>query len=207
MIDKMRREVLKRLLLVAGAAVLAIGGLLAVAPDAADAQGGCAYYHVVQPGENLYRIGLRYGVHYTTIAAVNGINPNVIYAGQTLCIPPSSTSPTGYSQPSYPAYQPPQQQAAPQPAVPFVYVFPPFSNLDSFPPLANSPQVHQVNFWPEYGGRYARDSVMREPMITLWIRCEPESVNYEFVLACSKTGLGYFPFDVTIFPPPPTPTP
>jgi len=44
--------------------------------------------HVVQPGENLFRIGLAYGLPYTTIAAANGIlNPGQIYAGQRLIIP------------------------------------------------------------------------------------------------------------------------
>lgn len=44
--------------------------------------------HTVQPGENLYRIGLRYGVNYMEIAEVNRIsNPSQIYAGQQLIIP------------------------------------------------------------------------------------------------------------------------
>ena len=50
--------------------------------------GKCRYYHTVRPGENLYRISLAYGVPMSTIAAANGIvNYNLIYAGQTLCIP------------------------------------------------------------------------------------------------------------------------
>ncbi len=50
--------------------------------------GGCRYYHLVRPGENLFRISLAYGVPMSTIAAANGIsNYNLIYAGQTLCIP------------------------------------------------------------------------------------------------------------------------
>ncbi len=52
------------------------------------APGGCRYYHLVLPGENLFRISLAYGVPMSTIAAANGIyNYNLIYAGQTLCIP------------------------------------------------------------------------------------------------------------------------
>ena len=44
--------------------------------------------HVVQYGENLFRIGLQYNVPWTTIAALNGIyNPNQIYAGQVLRVP------------------------------------------------------------------------------------------------------------------------
>lgn len=50
--------------------------------------GGCRYYHQVRPGENLFRISLAYGVPMSTIATANGIyNYNLIYAGQTLCIP------------------------------------------------------------------------------------------------------------------------
>jgi len=60
--------------------------------------------HVVQRGENLYRIALRYGISYHTLASANGIvNPNHIYVGQRLRIPggnspspqPPSPSPTG----------------------------------------------------------------------------------------------------------------
>jgi LysM repeat protein len=48
----------------------------------------CRAYHVVQPGQNLFRIGLQYGVSYWAIAQANGIgNVNRIYAGTTLCIP------------------------------------------------------------------------------------------------------------------------
>jgi len=44
--------------------------------------------HVVQPGENLFRIALRYGVDVDTMAQFNGIsNAWTIYAGQTLQIP------------------------------------------------------------------------------------------------------------------------
>ncbi len=40
--------------------------------------------HVVQRGETLYRIALRYGVSVDALAQNNGLaNPNQIYAGQT----------------------------------------------------------------------------------------------------------------------------
>ena len=43
--------------------------------------------HVVQRGENLFRIGLRYGVTVDTLAAANNLsNPRHIYAGQRLVI-------------------------------------------------------------------------------------------------------------------------
>jgi len=44
--------------------------------------------HVVQPGENLFRIALRYGTNYWTLAALNNIaNPHYICVGQELRIP------------------------------------------------------------------------------------------------------------------------
>jgi LysM repeat protein len=47
-----------------------------------------AKIHVVQPGENLFRIALHYNMSYAALAAANGIiNPDLIYAGQRLTIP------------------------------------------------------------------------------------------------------------------------
>ena len=44
--------------------------------------------HTVQPGENLFRIALRYGIDMNTLAAANGItDPTRIFVGQTLTIP------------------------------------------------------------------------------------------------------------------------
>lgn len=46
--------------------------------------------HVVQPGDNLYRIGLRYGFTAEELAAYNGIaNPDRIDVGQQIRIPPT----------------------------------------------------------------------------------------------------------------------
>jgi LysM repeat protein len=43
---------------------------------------------VVQPGENLFRISLRYGTTINVLMALNGIvNPNRIFAGQVLRLP------------------------------------------------------------------------------------------------------------------------
>ena len=47
--------------------------------------------HVVQVGENLFRIGLQYGFTVDELAAYNGIdNPNVLDVGQVIKIPPSN---------------------------------------------------------------------------------------------------------------------
>jgi LysM repeat protein len=49
--------------------------------------------HVVQPGENLFRIALRYGTTVGAIVAANGLtNARTIYAGQRLVIPRGSGS-------------------------------------------------------------------------------------------------------------------
>jgi LysM repeat protein len=51
--------------------------------------------HVVQPGENLFRIALKYGTTVEAISAANSIvNPALIFAGQELTIPSGSTPPT-----------------------------------------------------------------------------------------------------------------
>jgi LysM repeat protein len=50
---------------------------------------------VVQPGENLFRISLHYGMSHQALAAANGIiNPDLIYVGQSLTIPAEGTTPT-----------------------------------------------------------------------------------------------------------------
>lgn len=59
--------------------------------------------HVVAPGENLYRIGLQYGLSWVPIAAVNGItDPDRIYVGQELIIPGTSTQPESTPTPKPP---------------------------------------------------------------------------------------------------------
>lgn len=68
---------------------------------------GCIY--VVRPGDDLFRIGFRYGVSYVYLAQVNGIpNPNLIYAGQYLSVPCSP----------YGGYNPYPQYPVPPPYVP-----------------------------------------------------------------------------------------
>ncbi len=63
--------------------------------------------HVVQPGENLFRIGLRYGVTVNDLMRANGLTSIYIYAGQTLVIP---------SRPVAAAPAAPAEAAPPQPA-------------------------------------------------------------------------------------------
>lgn len=66
-----------------------VGLFLIISPLPAFAQDNV---HIVQPGENLFRIALNYGLSTEALARANGItDPSQIYAGQTLTIP--STTP------------------------------------------------------------------------------------------------------------------
>jgi len=61
--------------------------------------------HVVQPGDNLYRLSLRYDVSIQAIASANNIsNINLIFVGQRLVIPDGDMPPT----PEPPTPEPPQ---------------------------------------------------------------------------------------------------
>lgn len=48
--------------------------------------------HTVQAGENLFRIGLRYGVSWQSLMAANGLSSIYIYVGQRLIIPGAAAS-------------------------------------------------------------------------------------------------------------------
>ena len=76
-------------------AILCAMTFLVIGQPAAAQDSGTTTY-VVQPGDNLFRIGLKFGVSAQDIARVNGIvNPNVIYVGQSLIIPtPGEQPPT-----------------------------------------------------------------------------------------------------------------
>lgn len=57
-------------------------------PEEPPTPGDCKVVHVVQPGENLFRIALRYNYSQYYIAKLNNIpNPSQIYVGQKICIP------------------------------------------------------------------------------------------------------------------------
>lgn len=50
--------------------------------------GACRYTHIVKPGETLFSIAWRYGSSVYAVQSASGLaNPNLIYAGQALCIP------------------------------------------------------------------------------------------------------------------------
>lgn len=65
---------------------------------------GCAY--TVRRGENLFRIGVRYGVTYHYLAQLNGIdNPNYVWAGQVLSVPCGPVPRVAYGADARPIYQ------------------------------------------------------------------------------------------------------
>src|SRR3974390_2023086 len=101
------------LLAVASLLLVALPGASVGAASQVDYYYTCTAYHQVMPGENLYRISLAYNVPQSAIMAANGIyNPDLIYAGQSLCIPGYTTPPPA---PSPPAPSPP----APSPPAPY----------------------------------------------------------------------------------------
>ncbi len=56
--------------------------------------------HVVQPGENLFRISLKYNLLTSIVATYNGIaNPNLIYVGQKIRIPSGTAAAAVAAQP------------------------------------------------------------------------------------------------------------
>ena len=76
---------------IANPALIYVGQTLAIPSSGSQVPptttGGTTY--VVQPGDNLFRIALRYNLSYTYLAQYNGIaNPSHIYVGQTIRIPP-----------------------------------------------------------------------------------------------------------------------
>ena len=74
---------MKKLLMALVAASLL---LTAVAPVFADT------IYIVQPGDNLFRISLKFNVSVSALMAANGItNPNLIFVGQRLVIPSPGT--------------------------------------------------------------------------------------------------------------------
>ena len=74
--------------------------LMLVVASATPAFAQSSTVHIVQRGENLFRIALHYGTTYRALAAANGIaNPNRIYVGQRLVIPGGGGASSPPSQP------------------------------------------------------------------------------------------------------------
>lgn len=94
-------------------AAIIVGALAFVAPSqtveaSSSSSYYCTQYHTVRYGENLFRIGLHYGVSWRYLQQINYLpNANYIYAGQRLCVrvggyyPPPPPPPPHYCRAHY----------------------------------------------------------------------------------------------------------
>jgi len=73
--------------------LIQVGQVLSIPPGQAmptqpQTPSGCANVYVVKPGDNLFRIALRYNYSQYYLAQYNNIaNPSLVYVGQPICIP------------------------------------------------------------------------------------------------------------------------
>ncbi len=84
-----------------------------VSPPPAPSGGGT---HVVQAGETLFTIGLKYGMTWTRIQVANGLVGTIVYAGQRLIIPGANSTtppPTDTPPADNPPADPPPTEAPP----------------------------------------------------------------------------------------------
>src|SRR5436853_4086112 len=73
---------------VIGSLVLPVAGVILISQGVASLAPGNSTTHVVQSGETLTAIALRYGVSVDELIQANGIsNPNYLYIGEQLVIP------------------------------------------------------------------------------------------------------------------------
>jgi len=87
-----------------------VSSLLAARPAAA-----AGIIHVVQPGENLFRIGLAYGIGWQAIMQANGLYSTNIYVGESLIIPVAAGVGADPGNAAPPAPTPAPQPTAPAP--------------------------------------------------------------------------------------------
>jgi plastocyanin len=98
--------------------------------------------YIVQPGDDLFRIGLRYGLSYYTLMYYNGLrNPNLIFAGMRLLIPCSARYSPGSS--PTPVYVTPPAPSTPPAGGQMTVVM---RNL-AFNPFSTTIRVGQTVVW------------------------------------------------------------
>lgn len=117
-------------------------GSYAAPPTAYDpvVPGGEGAYHVVAPGETLFRIALTYGTSVDAVAAANGIPyPFIIQVGQELVIPAYGSNPGLPPPPEGGYYQPSPESAPPD----YYQPDPGFQPEPGFAP--------QEGYGPDYG--------------------------------------------------------
>ncbi|MGC9467677.1 MAG: LysM peptidoglycan-binding domain-containing protein [Anaerolineae bacterium] len=78
--------------------VMALSLLVPTRADAAPASSTwCSQWYTVQPGDNLFRIALRYGTTVSALQSLNGIaNPHYIQWGRTICVRGGAPAPHGF---------------------------------------------------------------------------------------------------------------
>ena len=75
-------------------ALAVVGLLMESASAGSHAEPACAVEYTIRPGDTLGRIASQHGVDVDRIAAANGIiDPNLIHAGDTLCMDDTTTLP------------------------------------------------------------------------------------------------------------------
>lgn len=81
---------MRRLVLIALFALVLVAPVVLSPAEAEASSNQQQTVHIVQPGDTLYSISIRYGVSASAIAQANGlVNPDYIYVGQQLVIPGS----------------------------------------------------------------------------------------------------------------------
>src|SRR5512147_3128129 len=84
----------RRITLILVVLTLVLAATTTTAVAAPQASYTCVAYHTVKFGDTLNSISRLYGVSVQALMVANNIyNPNLIYAGQTLCIPGSAPVP------------------------------------------------------------------------------------------------------------------
>ncbi|NDJ78448.1 MAG: LysM peptidoglycan-binding domain-containing protein [Chloroflexi bacterium] len=141
-------------------------------PTRAHAQGQCT--HVVQPGQNLFRISLSYGTNVATLAAMNGIaDPSRIYAGQVLVVPCAGAAPAA-SYPQQPTYSYPSYSYS-YPS----YSYPSYTGYSTMPYGSSYPSYTYPYGYPPYGYPQAAPapSYAYNPTYTYSGRCAGMPIN------------------------------
>lgn len=122
---KVPRQLLFPTILVFALVVLAVG-LAGVAPAYAQSGGQTSGFYVVQPGDSLSSIAVRYNVSLSELATINGFyDVHRVFVGQVLRLP--AQLPPGYSQP--PVTSPPASPVVTPPIVTPPIVQVPLGNI------------------------------------------------------------------------------
>ena len=156
--------------------------------------------YVVQSGDTMFRIGVRFNVTVSALALANGItNMNLIYVGQTLVIPgsggtpppPPAVSPTPppSPQPTTPAPIPPTLTPVPPapPPVSGANLLPNWSFEDGWYNLHGIPELQLPNGWSFEWDE--GDNPFGDEPWSDWVRPETRVLSREFLPPSEQTQL------------------